>query len=55
MAYSIEDYSDKLMEIENSKDLYLEMSSNTANKYFEKYSYDFVKKQIVDLYSEVMQ
>ena len=40
--------------IEENKDLYLEMSQNTQNKYFEKYSYTKVKQQIIDLYSEVV-
>lgn len=54
MAYTVEDYANKLKSIEESKDLYLEMSQNTQNKYFEKYSYTKVKQQIIDLYSEVV-
>ena len=54
MAYSIEDYSNKLKEIENNKDLYQEMSQKTLNRYLDKYSYDKVKQQIIDLYYDVL-
>lgn len=54
MAYSIDDYAKKIKSIQDSKDLYLEMSQNTQNKYFEKYSYNTVKKKILDLYREVL-
>lgn len=54
MAYSVEDYSEKMKSISSNINLYHEMSENTLNKYFEKYSYDVVKQQIIDLYSEVI-
>jgi len=54
MASSVEDYSNKMYQIENSKDLYLDMSSKTYQKYQEKYSYDSIEKKILDLYQEVL-
>ncbi|MEN6553998.1 MAG: glycosyltransferase family 4 protein [Methanobacterium sp.] len=55
MAYSVEDYANKLKEIENSKYLYQELSQKTLNRYMDKYSYDRVKQKIIDLYFEVLQ
>lgn len=54
MAYSVEEYANKMYEIENSKDLYLDMSSRTYQNYKEKYSYSSIEKQILDLYQEVV-
>ena len=54
MANSVEDYANKLKSMEESEDLYLEMSQNTHDKYSEKYSYTKVKQQIIDLYSEIV-
>lgn len=54
MSSSVEDYANKMYEIENSKDLYLDMSSRTYEKYKEKYSYSSIEKKILDLYQEVV-
>jgi glycosyltransferase involved in cell wall biosynthesis len=54
MAYSVEEYASKLKLIQENKNLYSEMSQNTLNKYFDKYSYNKVKQQIIDLYSEIL-
>ena len=54
MANSVEDYADKMFEIENNKDIYLDMSKKTYQKYNDKYSYDSIKNKILNLYNEIL-
>ena len=54
MANSVEDYANKMIEIENNKDIYLDMSKKTYQKYSEKYSYDSIKNKILNVYDEVL-
>lgn len=54
MAFSIDDYAKHLEYLASNKDYYCDLSEKTKIQYQNKYAYDVVKKQILDLYDTVL-